>query len=76
MFGFLAISVPTSKVHFFAAIDELLLQVYFMYKKSPKKCRELESVAEELKACLEPTEMPTRGGSQPVRAYGTLSHIK
>ncbi len=56
---------------FFATIDELLLQVYFMYEKSPKKCRELESVVEELEACLEPAEMPTKGGSRPLRACGT-----
>ena len=29
----------------FASIDELPLQVYFLYEKAPKKCRELEMVA-------------------------------
>lgn len=52
------------------AIDELL-QVYYMYENSPKKCCELEVVVEELKACLEPTELPTTGGSRPLRACGT-----
>jgi len=56
---------------FFAAIDELLLQVYYMYENSPKKCRELEVVIEELKTCLEPTDLPTTGGSRPLRACGT-----
>lgn len=52
------------------AIDELL-QVYYMYENSPKKCCELEVVVKELKACLEPTELPTTGGSRPLRACGT-----
>lgn len=56
---------------FFAAIDEPLLQVYYMYECSPKKCHELEVVIEELKACLKPTELPTTGGSRPLRACGT-----
>ena len=58
---------------FFASIDELLLQVYFMYEKPPKKCRELKAVIEELRVslCLEPSEMPSQGGSRPLRACGT-----
>ena len=59
------------KSSFFTAIDELLLQVYYMYENSPKKCRELEVVVEELKACLEPSELPTSGGTRPLRACGT-----
>jgi hypothetical protein len=39
-------------ISFFTSIDELLLQVYFMYEKSPKKCSELEVIVDELKACL------------------------
>ena len=56
---------------FFTVMDELLLQVYFLYEKSPKKCRELEEVVEELKGCLQPTEMPKKGGTRPLRACGT-----
>ena len=59
------------KSSFFTAIDELLLQVYYMYENSPKKCRQLEVVVEELKACLEPSELPTSGGTRPLRACGT-----
>lgn len=59
------------KSTFYSSIDELLLKVYFLYENSPKKCRELESVVEELKDCLEPSEMPRRGGSRPLRACGT-----
>ena len=42
------------KTTFFASINELLVQICFMYEKSPKKCRELDTVVEELKACLSP----------------------
>ena len=59
------------KTTFLASVDELLLQVYFMYKKSPKKCRELVMVVQELRSCLQPTEMPTKEGSRPLRACGT-----
>ena len=40
------------KSTFFTTTDELLLQVYYLYEKSPKKCCELEAVVQELKACL------------------------
>ena len=59
------------KTSFFTAIDELLLQVYYMYENSPKKCCELEVVVEELGACLEPSELPSSGGTRPLRACGT-----
>ena len=56
---------------FFAAIDELLLQVNYVYQNSPKKCSELEVVVEELKACLAPSKLPTSGGTRPLHACGT-----
>ena len=59
------------KSTFFIAIDELLMQVYFMYEKSPKKCCELEAVVEELKACSEPADIPGQGGSRSLRTCGT-----
>ena len=59
------------KTSFFTAIDELLLQVYYMYENSPKKCRELEVVVEELRACLELSELSSSGGTRPLRACGT-----
>ena len=34
-------------------------------------CRELEAVIEELRVCLEPSEMPSQGGSRPLCACGT-----
>ena len=56
---------------FFSSVDEFLMQVYYVYEKSPKKCRELQDVVEELKACLEPAELPSNGGNRPLRACGT-----
>ena len=55
---------------FFADVDELLLQVYFLYDKSPKKCCELAAIAEELQGCLEPANRPSSGGVRPLRACG------
>ena len=64
------------KSTFFSTIDDLLLRLYFIYEKSPKKCRVLNDIMEELKACLEPSEMSSKGGSRPLRACGTrfVSH--
>ena len=60
------------KSMFFTAIDEFLLQVYFMYEKSPKKCHELQAVVEEVNTCLEPTQMrKKKGGSWPLCTCGT-----
>ena len=56
---------------FFGFIDEFLVQVYYVYEKSPKKCRELEEIVSELKGCLDSTEMPEEGGTRPLRASGT-----
>ena len=56
---------------FLKQIDELLLQVYYVYEKSPKKCHELKDVIEDLKQCLTETEMPKKGGTRPLRASGT-----
>ena len=53
------------KPTFFATVEDLLLRLYYTYEKSPKKCHELESIVIKLKACLEPTEMPSKGGIRP-----------
>ena len=55
----------------FAAIDEMLLRVYYLYKNSPKKCHELEEVIANLRECLESDDLPNEGGSRPLRACGT-----
>ena len=58
----------------FSAIDDVLLCLYYLYNKSPKKCRQLEDSIVELKPCLEPSEIPTsKRGSHPLCACGTRS---
>ena len=32
---------------YFATIDEMLLRLYYIYEKSPKKCRELEDIVRD-----------------------------
>ena len=53
----------------FDFIDEVLLRIYFIYEKSPKKCRELESIVNDLKEVFnffdEGKEV------RPIRACGT-----
>ena len=56
---------------FFSSVDEFLMQVHYVYEKSPKKCREVQDVVEELKACLEPAELATNGGDRPLRVCST-----
>ena len=57
----------------FSSIDDMLLRAYYLYHKSPKKCRELDEVVASLQLCLEDSEMPTSsaGGNRPIRACGT-----
>ena len=38
---------------FFSTVDDMLMRIYYLYEKSPKKCVELEEIVEELKECLE-----------------------
>ena len=52
---------------FFDQIDEMLLRLYYIYEKSPKKCRELEDVIAELRKCVAFDDEGTR----PVRASGS-----
>ena len=46
---------------FFSTIDEMLMRAYYLYAKSPKKCRDLEVVVEELKSCLMSSAFPSKG---------------
>ena len=55
------------KATYFDKIDEMLLRLYLLYEKSPKKCRELEEIICHLKECLS----ITKGGTKPVRASGS-----
>lgn len=54
----------------------MLLRLYYLYEKSPKKCSQLVEVAQELEMCLEEDERPTSKGIRPLRACGTrfVSH--
>ena len=51
----------------FSSEDEMLLRIYYLYEKSPKKCRELESIAKELKEVFD----LVKGGDRPIRSCGT-----
>ena len=44
-------------------ISDVLMRMYYMYHKSPKKCGDLEDIIVELKSCLEPSDMPAEGES-------------
>ena len=56
----------------FDSIDDMLTRLYYLYEKSPKKCRELESVITDLEQCFEFDD----DGVRPVRASGSrwISH--
>jgi len=56
----------------FIDVDEMLLRLFYLYEKSPKKTRELEETVKELK---EVCEFP-KGGNRPVRSQGSrwISH--
>ena len=54
--------------HLFKDIDEMLLRLYYLYEKSPKKCRELSDFMDDLKEVF---EFPENGGKLPVRAHGS-----
>ena len=51
----------------FSLIDEMLMQLYYIYEKSPKKCRQLEEVVTNLQQCLKFDD----AGIRPVRASGS-----
>ncbi|XP_065918333.1 zinc finger protein 862-like [Dysidea avara] len=51
----------------FISIDEMLLRLFYLYEKSPKKTRELEEVVKDLQ---EVYEFP-KGGNKPVRCQGS-----
>lgn len=47
--------------------NEMLLRLYFLYEKSPKKCHELLDIVDDLKDVF---EVP-KGGNLPARAHGS-----
>ena len=54
----------------FDDVDDMLMRAYYIYKRSPKKCRELEEIVHSLKQCLDDGDMPDKG-NKPIRACGT-----
>ena len=61
----------TLRTTYFSKVEELLLRLYYLYEKSPKKSRELNDVVTELKHCLQPGDLLLEGGNRPLRACGT-----
>ena len=57
--------------HLFHDIDNMLLRLYYLYEKSPKKCHELSDLIDDLKEVF---EFPD-GANLPVQAHGMLDHI-
>ena len=51
----------------FVQVDERLLRHYYLYEKSRKRCRQLEGIISDLKACFTFDD----GGVKPVRASGS-----
>ena len=51
----------------FLQINEMLLRLFYLYNKSPKKSAELTAIVEELKHVY---HVPT-GGNMPIRCQGT-----
>lgn len=51
----------------FSSIQEMLLRLYYLYEKSPKKSRELESITTDLKQVFD----LSKGGNRPIRSCGT-----
>ena len=51
----------------FKDIEEMLLRLYYLYEKSPKKVRELMDIVTDLKEVF---ELPS-GGNIPVRSHGS-----
>lgn len=51
----------------FKSVEEMLLRLYYLYKKSPKKTRELAAVVDDLKEVYEFPE----AGNVPIRSEGS-----
>ncbi len=51
----------------FSLVDEMLLRLYYIYEKSPKKCRQLVEIVNDLRDCLTLDDK----GIKPVRASGS-----
>ena len=51
----------------FKSIDEMLLRLYYLYHKSPKKMRELVTIVDDLKEVF---DLPV-SGTAPIRSEGS-----
>ncbi len=56
----LAIKDAFSKT-FFDTINDMLLRIYYIYSKAPRKCRDLQTVITELSCCLDSSEFSAKG---------------
>ena len=56
----------------FKDIEDMLMKLYYLYERSPKKCRELNDIVGDLKEVFELSD----GGNLPVRSQGSrwISH--
>ena len=64
----LAINNALSSTSCFKLIDDMLLRLYYLYQKSPKKCRELANIISDL---IEVYEINDQRGTRPIQACGT-----
>ena len=51
----------------FESIEQMLLRLYYLYEKSPKKSRELDDITTDLKQVFD----LSKGGNRPLRSCGT-----
>ena len=61
---------------YFDFVDDMLIKLFYVYERSPKKCRELSEVVADLKEFLQFDDLHKTKGVRPVRATGTrwVSH--
>ena len=59
----------------FTLIDEMLLRLYLLYEKSPKKCRELEEIMTHLKECLSDTSVRACGSRWISHMVGAMKRV-
>ena len=59
----------TLKATLFVTIDDMLLSLYFLYEKWPKKCLGMDAVVVSLREeCLTSTDLPMEGGNRQLCA--------
>ena len=51
-------------------VDEMLLRLYYLYEKSPKKCHQLEEIVVQVRGCILDNSIACKG-KKPIRASGT-----